>query len=81
MEYGVYDPSKHPMVYVPPAVVFSKKNAPLDLGNVHLVDFANIWGTWGSSGMGEPAVKARGTCCAYLREPPGAARSHSPFKK
>ena len=55
-------PSKHPVVYEPAAgaFVFFSKNTPLDFGNMYLVDFVNIWGTWRSSGLGEPAGRTWG---------------------
>ena len=47
---------------------------------LYLVDFVNIWGTWRSSGLGEPAVRAGGTCWPYLGEPSGATSSHYPLR-
>ena len=47
---------------------------------LYLEDFVNIWGTWQSSGLEEPAVRAGGTYCRRL----GTSRGHSqplPFKK
>ena len=57
MEYVVYDPSKHPVVYAPPAVFVSQKT-PLEFWNMYLVDFVSILGAWGCSGLGEPDVRA-----------------------
>ena len=72
-----HGPSKHPVVYGPAAgaVIFSK-NALLDVWNMYLIEFANIWGPRRSSGLGEPALRAGEICWMVMWEPAGLITVH-----